>query len=45
VTGEDESDAILLADVGGTNVLFAALGRAGPGLKRCPDWRGMPPSE
>src|SRR6516164_443646 len=31
VTEEDESDAILLADVGGTNVRFAVLGRAGLG--------------
>ena len=31
VTEGDESDAVLLADVGGTNVRFAVLGRAGLG--------------
>jgi glucokinase len=31
VTEQGESDAILLADVGGTNVRFAVLGRAGLG--------------
>lgn len=31
VTEENESDAVLLADVGGTNVRFAVLGRAGLG--------------